>query len=118
MKKTKQAILYFQIQFLFDNFTVVVYFSCPDASLNPWPTPIGFWPLNGRLEGRDMKPGQTNNDAKLFGVSLNSGPTGSQTGSYEMIGMESSYIEIDNSDGVVGPLNSFTFAMWVYPTNR
>lgn len=88
-----------------------------DASLNEWPRPLGLWPLNVRFGAKDVKSsGKVVNHGEIFNSFPNVGPFGKMKGSYELRGMNDSYFEIDNTNKAVGPLNSLTFSMWLYPT--
>lgn len=87
-----------------------------DESLHPWPRPMAIWPLNFQFVPKDLKPGVAVNDGEIYDANWRMGPHGCEKGSYELKGVASSYFEINNADKGAGPLNSFTFSMWLYPT--
>lgn len=101
------------------NVTLFDYFYFPiDMALNPWPVPLAIWPLNSRFGTQDIKSTPGINDITAVRAYLESGPSGSHSGSYQITGGGYSYLEIDNSDHAVSPLNGYTFTFWIYQTDE
>ena len=91
--------------------------SFSDVALNPWPVPLGIWPLNKYYGTKDMKSEPDASEMTSHGSYLEqSSPPGVPGGSYQLNGNINSYLEIDNSLHKVSPLNGFTYALWLYPT--
>lgn len=88
-----------------------------DVALNPWPVPLGIWPLNEYFTTQDMKSEPYPSHATAHGAYLESlSPPGSKGGSYQLKGNINSYLEIDNALHKVSPLNGITYALWIFPT--
>lgn len=87
-------------------------------ALNPWPVPLGLWPLNEQFGTHVMKSTPGTNHITAHQAYLESGPPGSSSGSYKLKGNIDSYFEIDNSNYGASSLNSYTYTLWLYPTDE
>ena len=80
--------------------------------------PLAVWPLNKRFRTRDLKSTPGSNDILPVRAYLESGPPGSPDGSYQITGGGESYLEIDNSNYAVSPLNGLTYTLWLYQSDE